>query len=145
MVLIVLRSRELHDELGKRFPPKSIYRAMHPTSTATGSSSAASTSARASSSTRRCRRTPRGTISISWGCLHEATGFPFKAEFDHVGFWDLRVAVAEKYQVGRVFIAGDAAHALYQAVRRFGLNNDVILDPFNGQRDDHINSVEQGL
>ena len=30
MVLIVLRSRELHDELGKRFPPKSIYRAMHP-------------------------------------------------------------------------------------------------------------------
>ena len=30
MVLIVMRSRELHDELGKRFPPKSIYRAMHP-------------------------------------------------------------------------------------------------------------------
>ena len=30
MVLIVFRSRELHDELGKRFPPKSTYRAMHP-------------------------------------------------------------------------------------------------------------------
>ena len=39
------------------------------------------------------------------GCS-KATGFPFKAEFDHVGFWDLRVAVAEKYQVGRIFIAG---------------------------------------
>ena len=30
MVLVVLRSRELHEELGKRFPPKSTYRAMHP-------------------------------------------------------------------------------------------------------------------
>ena len=56
--------------------------------------------------------------------MHEATGFPFKAEFDHVGFWDLRVAVAEKYQVGRVFIAGDAAHS-HPPYGGFGLNNGL--------------------
>src|SRR4051794_10686393 len=58
------------------------------------------------------------------GLLQEATGFPFKAEFDHVGFWDLRVAVAEKYQVGRVFIAGDAAHT-HPPYGGFGLNNGL--------------------
>ncbi len=58
------------------------------------------------------------------GLLQEATGFPFKAEFDHVGFWDLRVAVAEKYQVGRVFIAGDAAHS-HPPYGGFGLNNGL--------------------
>src|SRR4029079_1596692 len=58
------------------------------------------------------------------GLLQEATGFPFKAEFDHVGFWDLRVEVAEKYQVGRVFIAGDAAHS-HPPYGGFGLNNGL--------------------
>jgi 4-hydroxyisophthalate hydroxylase len=58
------------------------------------------------------------------GLLHEATGFKFAAEFDHVGFWDLRVAVAEKYQVGRVFIAGDAAHS-HPPYGGFGLNNGL--------------------
>ena len=58
------------------------------------------------------------------GLLHEAAGFPFAAEFDHVGFWDLRVAVAEKYQVGRVFIAGDAAHS-HPPYGGFGLNNGL--------------------
>ena len=43
--------------------------------------------------------------------LERAAGVPFKVEFDHVGFWNLRVSVADQYQVGRVFIAGDAAHS----------------------------------
>jgi 4-hydroxyisophthalate hydroxylase len=58
------------------------------------------------------------------GLLHEATGFKFGVEFDHVGFWDLRVAVAEKYQVGRAFIAGDAAHS-HPPYGGFGLNNGL--------------------
>jgi hypothetical protein len=58
------------------------------------------------------------------GLLHEAAGFSFKAELEHVGFWDLRVAVAEKYQVGRVFIAGDAAHS-HPPYGGFGLNNGL--------------------
>ena len=124
MVLIVLRSRELHEELGKRFPPKSIYRAMHPDlngywkffgriDVGEGFFFHAPV--------------PKDTTRDNFdflGLLHEATGFPFKAEFDHVGFWDLRVAVAEKYQVGRVFIAGDAAHS-HPPYGGFGLNNGL--------------------
>ena len=58
------------------------------------------------------------------GLIQKVAGFPFKAEFDHVGFWDLRVAVAERYQVGRVFIAGDAAHS-HPPYGGFGLNNGL--------------------
>ena len=124
MVLIVFRSRELHEELGKRFPPKSIYRAMHPDlngywkffgriDVGEGFFFHAPVP----------KDTTRDNFDFH-GLLQEATGFPFKAEFDHVGFWDLRVAVAEKYQVGRVFIAGDAAHS-HPPYGGFGLNNGL--------------------
>ena len=56
--------------------------------------------------------------------MQEAAGFKFACELDHVGFWDLRVAVAEHYQVGRVFIAGDAAHS-HPPYGGFGLNNGL--------------------
>ena len=32
-------------------------------------------------------------------------------DFQHVGFWDLRIDIADRYRQGRVFIAGDAAHS----------------------------------
>ena len=124
MVLIVLRSRELHEGLGKRFPPKSIYRAMHPDlkgywkffgriDVGEGFFFHAPVP----------RDTTRDNFDFA-GLLHEAAGFPFACELDHVGFWDLRVAVAEKYQVGRVFIAGDAAHS-HPPYGGFGLNNGL--------------------
>ena len=34
------------------------------------------------------------------GLIQQAAGFPFASEFDHVGFWDLRIAVAERYRAG---------------------------------------------
>lgn len=43
--------------------------------------------------------------------LHEAVGAPFEIAYEHIGFWDLRFAVAEPYRQGRVFVAGDAAHS----------------------------------
>jgi hypothetical protein len=58
------------------------------------------------------------------GVMQEAAGFRFDCQFEHVGFWDLRVAVAERYQVGRVFIAGDAAHS-HPPYGGFGLNNGM--------------------
>jgi 4-hydroxyisophthalate hydroxylase len=58
------------------------------------------------------------------GLLQEVAGFPFACDFDYVGFWDLRIAVAEKYQVGRVFIAGDAAHS-HPPYGAYGLNNGL--------------------
>ena len=58
------------------------------------------------------------------GLIQQVAGFRFACEFDHVGFWDLRVAVAEKYRAGRVFIAGDAAHS-HPPYGGFGLNNGL--------------------
>jgi hypothetical protein len=58
------------------------------------------------------------------GLIQKAAGFPFTCAFEHVGFWNLRVAVAETYQVGRVFIAGDAAHS-HPPYGAFGLNNGL--------------------
>jgi 4-hydroxyisophthalate hydroxylase len=124
MVLIVLRSRELHDELGKRFPEKSIYRVMHPNlkgywkffgriDVGEGFFFHAPV--------------PKDATKDNFdflGLLYGATGFKFACEFDHLGFWDMRVAVAEKYQVGRVFIAGDAAHS-HPPYGGFGLNNGL--------------------
>jgi hypothetical protein len=86
--------------------------------------------------------------------LDEAAGFKFTAEFDHVGFWDLRVMVASQYRKGRVFIAGDAAHQ-HPPYGGYGLNTgledaanlgwklaahiegwggDALLDSYNQER-----------
>ena len=43
--------------------------------------------------------------------LHKVVGAPFDIDFEHIGFWDLRISMAQSYQNGRVFIAGDAAHS----------------------------------
>jgi 2-polyprenyl-6-methoxyphenol hydroxylase-like FAD-dependent oxidoreductase len=124
MVLVVFRSRELHRELGKRFPERSIYRVMHPDlkgywkffgriDVGEGFFFHAPV--------------PAGTTRDNFdflALLHEAAGFKFACEFDHVGFWELRVAVAERYQVGRAFIAGDAAHS-HPPYGGFGLNNGL--------------------
>jgi 4-hydroxyisophthalate hydroxylase len=56
--------------------------------------------------------------------LHRAAGFPFAVEVEHVGFWDLRVQVADRYRAGRAFIAGDAAHT-HPPYGGFGLNNGL--------------------
>jgi 4-hydroxyisophthalate hydroxylase len=57
---------------------------------------------------------PMGTTKDNFdfrAYLHKAVGAPFNIDFDHIGFWDLRFAVADTYRNGRVFIAGDAAHS----------------------------------
>ncbi|HUG08181.1 MAG TPA: FAD-dependent monooxygenase [Acidimicrobiia bacterium] len=45
------------------------------------------------------------------GLLHDSVGAEFEVDFDYVGFWDLRFAVADPYRKGPVFVAGDAAHS----------------------------------
>jgi 2-polyprenyl-6-methoxyphenol hydroxylase-like FAD-dependent oxidoreductase len=123
MALVVFRSTELHEAL-KRFPPRSTYRVMHPDLSG------------------YWRFFGRVDIGESWffhapvekgttresfdykSQLFEAAGFSFACELDHVGFWDLRVAVAQTYQAGRVFIAGDAAHS-HPPYGAFGLNNGL--------------------
>jgi hypothetical protein len=58
------------------------------------------------------------------GLLHKVAGFPFACQFEHVGFWDLRVSVAQRYRAGRIFIAGDAAHS-HPPYGGFGVNNGL--------------------
>ena len=123
MVLVVFRSRELHERL-QRFPPRSTYRVLHPDfegywqffgriDVGEGFFFHAPI--------------PRDTIWESFDFrapLRRAAGFDFDCEIDYGGFWQLRNAVAERYREGRVFIAGDAAHS-HPPYGGFGLNNGL--------------------
>ena len=86
--------------------------------------------------------------------LNRAIGAKFDIEIDYIGFWDLRFAHAENYRKGRVFIAGDAAHA-HPPYGGYGVNmgfedarnlawklaaslngwgNDTLLNSYNDER-----------
>jgi 4-hydroxyisophthalate hydroxylase len=110
MVLLVFRSEELH-ELLKRYPGKSFYNVLHPDLKGYwqffGRVDLGST-------WFFHAPVPPGTTRDNYdfeSYLHRAVGTEFAVEFEHIGFWDLRVATAETYRTGRVFIAGDAAHS----------------------------------
>jgi 2-polyprenyl-6-methoxyphenol hydroxylase-like FAD-dependent oxidoreductase len=123
MVLAVIRSPELEAGL-KRFPPRATYRAMDPELEGHwrffGRVDAEDTFFFHAP-------VPPDTTRDNYdfmGLMEKATGFKFKCQLDYVGFWDLRIAVAEKYRVGRVFIAGDAAHS-HPPYGGYGLNNGL--------------------
>jgi len=123
MVLALFRSRDLHEKL-KRFPPRSTYRVLHPDLKG------------------YWQFFGRVDVGEGWffhspvpadttkdnydflALLQKAAGFSFVCDFDYVGFWDLRIAVADRYQVGRAFIAGDAAHS-HPPYGGYGLNNGL--------------------
>jgi 2-polyprenyl-6-methoxyphenol hydroxylase-like FAD-dependent oxidoreductase len=135
MVLAVFRSRALHEGL-KRFPDRSTYRVMRPDlkgywqffgriDVGEGWFFHAPVPANLAPNLTTNLATNLATEGFDFhGLMQEAAGFTFACEFDHVGFWDMRVAVAENYQVGRVFIAGDAAHS-HPPYGGFGLNNGL--------------------
>ena len=110
MVLLVFRSRELH-RLLSRYPGKSYYNVLQPELEGYwkffGRVDLGST-------WFFHAPVPAGTTAESFdfrGYLHAAVGEPFDVEFEHIGFWDLRFAIADAYRAGNVFIAGDAAHS----------------------------------
>ncbi len=123
MVLAVLRSKELHEGL-KRFPEKTTYRVLRPelqgywqffgrVDVGEGFFFHAPV--------------PREATVENYdflGLIQSAAGFPCAATFDHVGFWDLRIQVASVYRIGRVFIAGDAAHS-HPPYGGYGLNSGL--------------------
>jgi 4-hydroxyisophthalate hydroxylase len=123
MVLALFRSRELNEKL-KRFPPRSTYRVMHPDLKGYWQFFGR---VDAEEGWFFHAPVPANTTRDNYdfhGLLQRAAGFTFACEFDYVGFWDLRIAVAEKYQVGRAFIAGDAAHS-HPPYGAYGLNNGL--------------------
>lgn len=144
MVLLVFRSRELHEKL-KRFPDKSFYKVLNPNLQG------------------YWQFFGRVDVGEGWffhapvppdttednfdfrQLLHEAAGAEFACEFDHIGFWDLRVAVAQTYQQNRVFIAGDAAHSHppyggyginigFEDARNLGWKLAAVLQGWGGER-----------
>ena len=56
--------------------------------------------------------------------VDEVVGAPVPAEILHVGSWTPHLLVAERYDAGRVFLAGDAAHQ-YIPTGGFGLNTGI--------------------
>lgn len=110
MVLLVFRSTELHDLLG-RFPDKQFYNVLHPDLNGYwqffGRVDLGET-------WFFHAPVPMDTTAENFdfaACLHRAVGAPFAVSFDYIGFWDLRIAIADSYRAGRIFIAGDAAHS----------------------------------
>jgi hypothetical protein len=123
MCLLVFNSTELHDRL-QHLPPRTTYRVLHPNLEG------------------KWRFFGRVDFGESWffhapvpqdatpesydfhALIEEAAGFPFAAEFTHIGLWDMRIRVADNYRAGRVLIAGDAAHS-HPPYAGLGLNTGL--------------------
>jgi hypothetical protein len=56
--------------------------------------------------------------------MYGAAGAEFDIDFEHIGFWDLRFAVADSYRAGRMFIAGDSAHS-HPPYGGYGVNSGL--------------------
>lgn len=123
MALIVFRSKQFHDGL-QRFSDRSTYRVMNPelkgywqffgrVDLGEGFFFHAPV--------------PNDTTRDNYdfhALLQSIAGYDFSCEFEYVGFWDMLIAVADQYQVGRGFIAGDAAHS-HPPYGGYGVNNGL--------------------
>ncbi|HEX6000770.1 MAG TPA: FAD-dependent monooxygenase [Hyphomicrobiaceae bacterium] len=110
MALLVFRSEGLHRLLA-RFPGKSFYNVLHPELKGYWQFFG-----RVDLGTTWFFHAPvpPGTTRDNFdfkAYLSKAAGAEFDVELDHIGFWELRFAVADCYRAGRLFIAGDAAHS----------------------------------
>ena len=142
MVLLVLRSTQLHDLLA-RFPGKTYYIVLHPELNGywqfLGRVDLGQTFFFHSP-------VPPGTTEANFdfrGLLQRAVGAPFEMDVEYVGFWDLRIAMADRYRNGRVFVAGDAAHSHppyggygintgFEDARNLGWKLAAVLDGWAG-------------
>jgi 2-polyprenyl-6-methoxyphenol hydroxylase-like FAD-dependent oxidoreductase len=124
MVLLVFRSRDLHKILEERYPKTAFFNVLHPDLDG------------------YWRFLGRVDVGESWffhapvgpdstettfdyaGLLFETVGAEFSIDLDYIGFWDLRIATADTYRSGRIFIAGDAAHT-HPPYGGYGINTGL--------------------
>lgn len=123
MVLLVFRSQGLH-RLLERYPNKSFYNVLHPDLKGYWRFFG-----RVDLGTTWFFHAPvpMGTTKNNFdfrALLREAVGEEFDVAFEHIGFWDLRVATADSYQSDRVFVAGDAAHS-HPPYGGYGINTGL--------------------
>jgi 4-hydroxyisophthalate hydroxylase len=123
MVLAVFRSLDLHAHL-ERFPPRTTYRVLNPALAGFwwffGRVDATETWFFHAPVPRDATAANLDARSL----IERAAGFPLACTFSHVGFWDLRVDIADTYRRGRAFIAGDAAHS-HPPYGAYGLNTGL--------------------
>lgn len=123
MVLAVFRSSDLQAGL-ERFPARTTYRVLHPELKGYwwffGRVDPADTwffhAPVAKDATT-------GSLDAH-ALIERAAGFPIACDFQYLGFWDLRVDIADTYRHGRVLIAGDAAHS-HPPYGAYGLNTGL--------------------
>lgn len=76
--------------------------------------------------------------------LHQTVGAEFPIDLTYVGFWDLRVAIANDYRAGRGFLAGDSAHSHppyggygintgFEDARNLGWKLAALIDGWGGR------------
>ena len=123
MALVVFRSRSLSEGL-KRFPERSVYRVMHPHYKGYWQFFGRIDTEEGWFFHAPIPGNSKQENFDFQGLVEEAAGFKIECEFDYVGFWDMRTAVAKQYRNGRAFIAGDAAHS-HPPYGGFGLNNGL--------------------
>ena len=111
MVLMVFRSPELFALVSERFADKQFFDVLHPEldgywmffgAVDRGESFFFHAPVPPATEREDCDPTE---------LIRRVVGKPAEAQPLHVGFWDLRIANADRYRAGPVFIAGDAAHS----------------------------------
>ncbi|MCZ2827560.1 FAD-dependent monooxygenase [Modestobacter sp. VKM Ac-2986] len=110
MVLLVFRSTRL-DELVERHPGTSFFNVLHPDLQGywqfLGRVDAQGTWFFHAPVASQAADRSADFRPLLW----RAVGAEFDVEVEHVGFWDMRFALADRYREGRLLIAGDAAHS----------------------------------
>ena len=124
MVLVVFRSPEFFELLQDRFPDKQFYNVLHPDldgywqffgMVEWGQTFFFHAPVPADSD--------RETFDFA-AYIQGAIGAPVALETEYIGFWDLRITLADQYRTGRVFIAGDAAHS-HPPYGGYGINTGL--------------------
>ena len=144
MALLVFQSTELHILL-ERYPGKAFYNVLHPDFEGYWQFFGRVDHGK---SWFFHAPVPHGTTTENHdfrAMLHNAAGQEFALELDHVGLWDLRVAIANTYRAGQAFIAGDAAHSHppyggygintgFEDARNLGWKLAAVLQGWGGTR-----------
>jgi 4-hydroxyisophthalate hydroxylase len=123
MVLAVFQSAGLNRGLG-RFPQRTTYRVLHPEAQGLWRFFGRVDPARTWFFHAPVPANATQDSLDAHALVEQAAGFPLDTDFRYAGLWDMRVEIADTYQNGRAFLAGDAAHS-HPPYGAYGLNSGL--------------------